>query len=206
MNKKLIFLVQSKLFWLGLMILTFGVLVNDAFGVYSSLHPGPSLNDFLLQSLPYMNVPWAYDLFGFMSALLVLFYFYWHLEDVPYFMVIMGIFEILRGLFIFLTPLGAPPGDSVGIINGVLGSQAGGFFPSGHTGGSFIIFLVTKGWWKVAAFICFLGVVVFLLIAHGHYSIDILAGILFAYAIYAFGNKHFRDRLTVRFPSSKKKQ
>lgn len=206
MNKKIAYLIRSNLFWLSLLFLLFGVLVNDVCAIYDSTHPGPSLNDFLLQHLPYLNVPWAYDMFGILSVILVLSFFYWHPEDIAFFMVIMGIFEIIRGLFLFLTPLGDPAGDSVGLINGVLGVQAGGYFPSGHTGGAFMIFLITKGWWKFVAFMCFLGVIIFLLIAHGHYSIDILAGILFAYAIYAFGNNYLRDKLTLKFPGDAKKQ
>jgi hypothetical protein len=39
--------------------------------------------------------------------------------------------------------------------------------------------------------VCLIIVIIALFLAHGHYSIDILSGIFFAYAIRAYGEKHF---------------
>jgi len=51
--------------------------------------------------------------------------------------------------------------------------------------------LVRDKSYKWMIFICLLIVVVALFLARGHYSIDILSGLFFSYAIRSFGEKHF---------------
>jgi membrane-associated phospholipid phosphatase len=67
-----------------------------------------------------------------------------------------------------------------------------GVYPSGHTGNVFLMFLLVKDkGYKWLIFICLFVVIVALFLARGHYSIDILSGLFFSYAIKAFGEKHF---------------
>ena len=67
-----------------------------------------------------------------------------------------------------------------------------GVYPSGHAGNLFmILLLVNNRLYKWLIGLCLIVVIVALLLAHSHYSIDILSGIFFAYAIRAFGEKHF---------------
>jgi len=49
---------------------------------------------------------------------------------------------------------------------------------------------VKDGGYKWAIFICLILVMITLFLSHGHYSIDILSGLFFSYAIRAFGDKH----------------
>jgi hypothetical protein len=51
--------------------------------------------------------------------------------------------------------------------------------------------LVKDNSYKWLIFICLVIVVTALFLARGHYSIDILSGVFFSYAIRAFGEKHF---------------
>jgi hypothetical protein len=51
--------------------------------------------------------------------------------------------------------------------------------------------LVKDKGYKWLILICLAIVITALFLARGHYSIDILSGLFFAYAIRAFGEKHF---------------
>jgi len=105
-----------------------------------------------------------------------------------------GIIEIVRGVFIVLTPLGNPPlfTGSDRLFNGFSKYELGNY-PSGHVGFIFLLLLMVKSrFYKWLIFFCLLAIIISLLLAHAHYSIDIFGGLFFAYAIYSFGNKHFK--------------
>jgi membrane-associated phospholipid phosphatase len=105
----------------------------------------------------------------------------------------IGIFYIVRGIFIVLTPFGNPPmfNGSDPLFHGFANYELG-VYPSGHAGFVFLILLLVKDRilrWIIG--ICLITVIITLFLAHGHYSIDILSGIFFSYAIYSYGEKHF---------------
>jgi hypothetical protein len=64
--------------------------------------------------------------------------------------------------------------------------------------------LVRDKGYKWLIFICLVVVIASLFLARGHYSIDILSGLFFSYAIKAFGEKHFAmfDLGNIKEPSS----
>jgi hypothetical protein len=67
-----------------------------------------------------------------------------------------------------------------------------GVYPSGHVGNSFLLLLLVKDRkYRRIMWIWLAVIIISLFLAHGHYSIDILSGIFFAYAIRAYGEKHF---------------
>jgi membrane-associated phospholipid phosphatase len=103
-----------------------------------------------------------------------------------------GLIEIVRGIFIVLTPLGNPPmfEGSDGPFNGFSKYELG-VYPSGHVGSVFMFFLlVNEKIYRRIIFICLMIVIVALFLAHAHYSIDILSGLFFAYALYSIGQKY----------------
>jgi hypothetical protein len=64
-------------------------------------------------------------------------------------------------------------------------------YPSGHAGNVFLLLLLVKDKsYKWLIFVCLVVVIVALFLARGHYSIDILSGLFFSYAIRSFGEKH----------------
>jgi len=104
----------------------------------------------------------------------------------------VGIFYIVRGIFIVLTPFGNPPlfNGSDPLFNGFSKYELG-VYPSGHAGNVFLLFLLVRDWvYKWIILFCLIVVILALFLAHGHYSIDIFSGLFFAYAIRAFGEKH----------------
>lgn len=156
----------------------------------------PSLPDLILDKLPYYNVALIYDISSFISIIIVIIYIV-HKKDynrVPFMLLMYGIIEIVRGFFIILTPLGNPALfiGSDGLFNGFSKYELGNY-PSGHVGFMFLLLLMVKSrFYKGLLSLCLLAIIISLLLAHAHYSIDIFGGLLFAYAIYSFGNKHFK--------------
>lgn len=159
----------------------------------------PVLSDLILDNIPYIDVDYLYDIFSIVGLLIFTIYII-HLSkfhEVPYYLILIGAFQTTRAIFIILTPFGNPPmfDGTESFFNGFSNYELG-VYPSGHTGVSYLYFLMAgKKEYRVALFMSFLVVIASLFLARGHYSIDILSGIFFAYAIKAFGDKHFRSKI-----------
>ena len=193
-------LFKSKFFYIGLASLIFGTQLNFASQTYlhNYMSEGktlPMLSDLILDHLPVINLSFFYDFFCLLSSLIIGIYVIHKKEynQIPFILLICGILLVIRGIFIVLTPFGNPP-----LFNGS-GSPFNGFskfelgvYPSGHVGNVFMyLLLVRDKTYKYILFICLSIVIVALFLSHGHYSIDILSGLFFAYAIRSFGNKYF---------------
>jgi len=198
--KSLLSVLKSKYFYFGLLSLGAGAALNFASQTYlhDSVNEGktlPMLSDLILDNLPVIDVSLLYDLFCLVIFATVGIYIIHRQEyrRIPYILLLCGIFFILRGIFIVLTPFGNPPefNGSDHLFNGFSKFELG-VYPSGHVGNSFLLLLLVadKGYRKIMS--AWLAVIVIsLFLAHGHYSIDMLSGFLFAYAIKAYGDKHF---------------
>jgi membrane-associated phospholipid phosphatase len=106
----------------------------------------------------------------------------------------MGIFYVVRGIFIVLTPFGNPPlfNGSGAPFNGFSRYELG-VYPSGHVGNAVMFFLLARDrFFKWLLFAVVIFIIITLLLARGHYSVDIFSGWFFAYAIKSFGEKHLR--------------
>jgi len=197
----LITVLKSWYFYIGLISLIAGMELNfiSQTYLYNYVNEGetlPMLNDLILDKLPFYNVTLIYDIFSFMAVIIVIIYVV-HKKDynrVPFLLLMSGIIEIVRAIFVVLTPLGNPPmfPGSDGLFNGFSKYELG-VYPSGHVGSVFLLLLMVKSrLYKWLIFFCLIAVIISLFIAHAHYSIDILSGFFFAYAINFFGNKHFK--------------
>lgn len=97
-----------------------------------------------------------------------------------------GIFYTFRGMTIILNPLAQIQDPVANGSNPVLAELFyKGMFFSGHTGIAFLLFFLHKEnnvmkWVKLGV-ACLVGVSV--LLSHSHYSIDVVGGILAAYAV-----------------------
>ncbi len=191
--------VKSKYLYIGILAIAAGAGLNFASETYlhNYMSEGktlPMLSDLILDNLPYLNVSIIYDIFCLVPIVLVFIYFI-HKKDynrIPLFFVLVGIFYIVRGVFIVLTPFGNPPmfTGSDPIFKGFSKYELG-VYPSGHAGNVFLLYLLVKDKsYKWLIFICLIIVIVALFLARGHYSIDVLSGLFFSYAIRSFGEKH----------------
>jgi hypothetical protein len=220
MAKGLLPVIKSKYFYFGILSIIAGAGLNFASETYlhNYMSEGktlPMLSDLILDNLPYYNVSLIYDISCLIPIVLVLIYFV-HKKDynrIPFFMLMSGIFYIVRGIFIVLTPFGNPPmfNGSDPLFHGFSNYELG-VYPSGHVGNVFLMFLLVRDKsYKWLIMVCLIVVICALFLARGHYSIDILSGLFFSYAIRAFGEKHLsmfdlgngKETLTVSFAEDK---
>jgi hypothetical protein len=195
----LIPLFKSKYLYIGLLSVFAGIGLNIASQTYlhNYMSEGktlPMLSDLILDNLPVINVSLVYDIVCLIPIILAFIYIV-HKKDynrIPFFLLMVGLFYIMRGIFIVLTPFGNPPlfNGSDPLFNGFSKYELG-VYPSGHAGNVFLLLLLVKDRsYKWIISFCLIVVILALFFAHGHYSIDILSGIFFAYAIKSFGEKH----------------
>ena len=198
--KLLMPVLKNRYFYLGLLALIGGIGLNNASQAYlhdyiSNGKTLPILSDLILDKLPFIDVSIIYDIFAIIPILLAVIYII-HKKDynrIPFMLLMIGIFYIVRGIFIVLTPFGNPPmfNGSYPLFHGFANYELG-VYPSGHAGNVLLILLLVKdNVYKWMIGICLVIVILTLFLAHSHYSIDILSGLFFAYAIRAYGQKHF---------------
>jgi hypothetical protein len=192
--------IKSKFFYIGLVTVIVGTQLNYASQTYlhNYMSEGktlPMLSDLILDNLPLVDLSFFYDFFCFLSSIIIGIYVIHKKEynQIPFILLMCGILLIVRGVFIVLTPFGNPPmfNGSGGPFNGFSKYELG-VYPSGHVGTVFMYLLLARDKiYKWILFICLLIVIISLFLAHSHYSIDILSGLFFAYAIRSFSNKYF---------------
>ena len=177
----------------SLIVLMIGIFLNQLSAWYIRQKYGqnlPVLSDLILDKLPYLRIQWLYDLIPLIAILFFIYYAYkYDFERVPFFALLFGLSQLVRGFFIVLTPFGSPNAGAIGLWNTT--AFKSGIYPSGHTGATFLAFLLSQGRFKVTFLIFSMLVMVTLLLGRGHYSIDIFSAVLFNYAIYCFGTKYF---------------
>jgi hypothetical protein len=193
-------LFKSKYFYIGFFSVLAGMALNIASQTYlhNYMSEGktlPMLSDLILDNLPVLDLSLVYDIVCLIPIFLVFIYIVHKKEynRVPFILLMVGIFYLVRGVFIVLTPFGNPPmfGGSDPLFNGFSKYELG-VYPSGHAGNVFMLFLlVNDSIYKKIIIVCLTFVIIALFLSHGHYSIDIFSGIFFAYAIKAYGMKHF---------------
>lgn len=189
-------LFKNRYFYIGLGILFLGIFINYLSTGFLAKYSGdlPILSDLILDNLPYYNFGYAYDLFNILCLGFFIMYvvFRKQYKNFPYFLALFGILYIIRGIFIVLTPFGSPVTSYNDLFSKVAEFFNFGMYPSGHTGSSFLAFLLAKGIYKWIIFVCMAGVIITLFLTKGHYSIDILSALIFAYAVYCFGKQYIK--------------
>jgi membrane-associated phospholipid phosphatase len=193
--------LRTRYLYISLICFFVGAALNIASQTYlhNYLSEGktlPMLSDLILDNLPVMNVALYYDIFALIPIIVVLIYIVHKKEynRIPFIILMSAIFYIVRGVFIVLTPFGNPPmfSGSDPLFNGFAKYDLG-VYPSGHAGNVFLLYLIVKNrGYKWIILVCLILVMITLFLAHGHYSIDILSGLFFSYAIIAYGEKHLQ--------------
>lgn len=193
MKKEIKKLFKNKYFYLSLFILIFGIMINlvSSIALFKEEESFPVISDLILDSIPLIKFAYIYNIFSYIVIVMLLAYIFKKnkYNELPYFMTLFGILYAIRGIFIILTPFGNPV-EEYNILMEKLRMFRFGVYPSGHTGTAFLIFFFTDGIYKYIVGICCLFIVVLLLLAKNHYSIDLFSAVIFAYAIWCFGEKH----------------
>lgn len=191
--------LKSKYLYIGLLALITGTGLNFASQAYlhhyiSEGKTLPMLSDLILDNIKYVNVSLIYDITALIPIILIIVYIFHKKEykRLPFILLMVGLFYIVRGIFIVLTPFGNPPmfNGSDPPFHGFANYELG-VYPSGHAGNVFLLYLLVRDRvYKLFILICLFIVIITLFLSHGHYSIDILSGIFFSYAIKSYGDKH----------------
>lgn len=192
-------LLKNYKFYIGIGLLIGGIQLNFLSQTYlhNYMQEGktlPVLSDLILDNLPYWDIDYIYDIFSLVSVFVFGIYVIHKREykKVPYFLLLCGIFHLVRGVFIVLTPFGNPPmfDGTQGMFNGFSKYELG-VYPSGHTGIAYMYFILAKDkYYRAVLLFSVLMIIASLFLSRGHYSIDVLSGIFFAFAIKAYSDKY----------------
>ena len=156
---------------------------------YNNLATGPTVPDIIHHYIAFN--PWyshiAEILLAITSILFIISAYHQRTDKpIPFALSVLAAFAILRALILPLTPL-TNPFPYPGAFSPFSHFNAGGAFPSGHAGFAILFFLLIP--WKekklkYTALFTALLTGFFMIISRGHYTIDVVGGILLGYAAY----------------------
>ncbi len=151
----------------------------------------PVVPDLLLDVLPFFEIAWLYNcvpVLGFL-VFFVVYAYNKAFPRIPYFLLLVGLFYIARGIAIVLTPIAYPNEPFTDFF--LIKVFRFGVNPSGHSGSLFLFFLLSGGNYKKVFLAMTVLDGVLMLLGAAHYSIDIFASFFFSYSVYSLGEKHF---------------
>ncbi len=185
----------------GLFFLVMSLVINYGAGLYATNRASNFVEDIILSNIPVYNVDGLFIYGPFVFWLSVVYLCLLEPKRIPFILKSTALFIVTRSFFVILTHIGPFPLQAeldAGPNLLKMFTSGNDLFFSGHTGLPFLMALV---FWQnrriAAAYICtaiFFGAVV--LMAHYHYSIDVLAAFFITYTIYHLSQLFFRkDRL-----------
>lgn len=197
--------VGSAIFSIVLLIIS--LIVNFYAGLYATASASNAVTDLILSNIRVYDVD---SIFVYGPLFLWIFVALLIIKEpnkIPFTLKSIAVFTLVRSLFITLTHIGEFPTSLV--VNSTLMSKftsGGDLFFSGHTGLPFLMALV---FWqqKSLRYIFIVASIVFgatVLMAHVHYSIDVLSAFFITYTIFHISEFLFRkDRKLFYFSLGK---
>lgn len=192
-------LFSHKQFLVSLIIsvffLTLSIIINFYAGTYATEKASNSVTDIILSNIRVYDVDFYFIYGSFAFALISAIISLFKPERLPFIIKSISLFVIIRSIFISLTHLGPFPTQII-INSDILSKLSFGadLFFSGHTGMPFLLALI---FWNdkfiryiYLSFTLFFAVIV--LMAHLHYSIDVLAAIFITYTIFHIALHFFK--------------
>jgi len=177
-NKKI------ALLFVGIAALLSAFAVNNKVSTYVDHVQGPAVGDLILDNIPIYDLNfiffWAVLLFWAGNIIYRLIF----PKELPFILVSMSLFVMVRCFFIALTHLGPP--ETLLIIPDELSyySFNADLFFSAHVGTPFFYALLTSvKIIKWTAILYSITMVIIVLMSHGHYSIDIFASFFIAHSL-----------------------
>jgi hypothetical protein len=180
--------------FVSLLFLGTSLVINYYTGEYATDRASNPVTDLILSNIPVFNLGAIFVYGAVVLAMFVLLLLLIYPRMIPFTIKSVALFILTRSLFISLTHIAPFPEQAV-LHSNLLErlSFDGDLFFSGHTGLPFLLSLV---FWEhpVLRFffiLCsiFFGVVV--LLAHLHYSIDVLAAFFITFSIYRLSELAF---------------
>ena len=183
---------------LSFLLLFVGLIINYYAGTYATLSASNHVSDIILDNIPVFHLENS-----FMYGPVVLWFFVIILclrdpKKIPFVLKSIALFILVRSIFITLTHIGPFPDRMVITDPSVFMRDftfGGDLFFSGHTGIPFLLALVFSRNKKLRILFfltsLFFGVVV--LLAHVHYTIDVLSAFFITYTIYKISCFLFKE-------------
>lgn len=183
--------------------------INWYAGVYATANASNSVTDIVLSNVRTFDVD---GIFVFGTIFFWTFMILLGLRDpktIPFLFASVALFVVVRSLFISLTHIGPFPTQIV-VDSNVIDKFAfgGDLFFSGHTGLPYLMALV---FWRNTILRAFFilsaisfGIIV--LLAHLHYSIDVLSAFFITYTIYHMAERLFKNEREIFYGIRKSKQ
>jgi hypothetical protein len=192
-------------FFLSLVFLVISLIVNFYAGTYATERASNYVTDIILSNIPVFDLDGVFIWGSFILASFITLICLYKPERIPFTLKSIALFVIIRSLFITLTHLGPFP-SQIAINSDLLSKMSfgGDLFFSGHTGLPFLLALI---FWKnkITRYIFLFFSIMFaivVLLAHLHYSIDVLAAFFITYSIFHIAEYLFKkdkkmlDRVT----------
>lgn len=185
----------------ALVLLGLAVVFQFYASAYSSRVPSNSVPDLILDILPIVNTNFLIvegALLAIAGTIILLFF---KPKYLIFALKAAAIFIATRAVFVSLTHLGIYPGqigpDGTGLFDNIytgLGLEAGFFF-SGHTGLTFLMALIfwDERFWRYVYLTLCVAFAIGVLLAHVHYSIDVLAAPYITYSIFVMSKYFFKE-------------
>lgn len=173
-------------FSIAIVLFAIGFGANFAAGTYASRVASNSVTDIILSNVRVYNVYYLFTYGIFIVWIPVVILSILHPQRIPFVLKSIALFLIIRAVFVSITHIGPFPThmDIVGNFNSVM-NFTGDLFFSGHTGLPFLMALIFWQYKNLRYFFIacsiFFGIVV--LLAHVHYSIDVLGAFFITYTI-----------------------
>lgn len=177
----------KSLLW-GLCLFVAGVVANYLGGFYADEHASNFVSDLILSNIRVYDVSAAFVYGTWILFIVIMFLATYRPERLPFMLKSIGLFYMIRAVFVSLTHIGPFPAhvliDPLSIVNKI--NFGGDLFFSGHTGLPFLLALL---FWKEKPLrFIFLSLAaifaVVVLLGHLHYSIDVLSAFFITYSIY----------------------
>jgi len=173
------------------------LLTLPTFFAFIEKREGMVLQDFVLDTIPAMDVSVPTFVIIWSMVLLVFYRIYQNPRlflEIAYGFILMCLCRVLT---ISILPLNPPPGLITlkdPIANIVYGGKGifitKDLFYSGHTGNMFLFFLCLQAKWdKIFALTDAVLIGILVLVQHIHYTIDVIAAFIFTYFIYLLAKK-----------------
>lgn len=177
-------------------ILLFVSLLFNYFGAVYIAHLSivrPIIPDLILDSTPHIiQMGYVADLIAVVAVMFLLYLMFKRKEKILFYNSVLSLVYFIRAFLIVINPIG----DSYGKIT-YLGlfpasNYSQGMFPSAHTAlvmAIFLFYLSEKFSWKKLMGLLVILEILSLIFAKGHYTMDIVGGVLLAYSSFKFMEK-----------------
>ena len=182
-------------------LLCIGIVSNTFANVYATEQASNSVTDIVLSNMSVVDVDGVFVWGTFVLTVFVLVLALVKPQFLPFTFASLGLFYLIRTVFVSLTHLGPFPDHTVLDVGALIAKMIGGgdMFFSGHTGAPFLLALI---FWKqrMLRYVFLVWSIFFaavVLLGHLHYSIDVLSAFFITYTIFCISEFLFRKYRTL---------